>query len=78
MNPIWAKLPAGEFIQSTHESKLPIKGLSCKAKTAHLFPNLQHSLISNQHFAVTVKLTEGVLSEDLVDNVRPLLLVDTN
>lgn len=45
-HPISAKLPAGEFIQSTHESHLPIDGLSAEASTAHLFPDLDHFLIS--------------------------------
>lgn len=44
--PISCKLPAGQSIRSSHEADLPIPGLSQAARTAHLFPDLQHSLIS--------------------------------
>ena len=45
-NPINVKLPSSSTIASTHQSQIPQKQLSSKAKHAEIFPKLHSSLIS--------------------------------
>ena len=45
-SPIDVTMPDGDTITSTHEAELPIPMLPPKARLAHLFPSLQHCLLS--------------------------------
>ncbi|KAL7446006.1 hypothetical protein ACHAXH_009820 [Discostella pseudostelligera] len=46
-SPIWAQLPNGDRICTTHTCRMQIEALSDQARLAHILPNLlSHSLIS--------------------------------
>jgi hypothetical protein len=68
-NPITCQLPTGITISSTHEAKLnlPNCNLPPEALTAHLFPELQHSLLSIRalcdHGCTTLFNTNNVIIE---------------